>query len=84
MKNARAERAKLLLLPTKYIKFVTFSLPWPLSLQTWWLLLMFGELKDFPLRLLASLAELYYSFPGNQGCDLSSNCPFQLFCYLGL
>ena len=32
MKNARAERAKLLFLPTKYANFVTFLLPSPLYL----------------------------------------------------
>ena len=32
MKNARAGRAKLLFLPTKYANFLTFSLPSPLSL----------------------------------------------------
>ena len=84
MKNARAESAKLLFLPTEYANLwrsrcrrrCLCKENLQRSERPWWLLLMFGELKAFPLRLLASLAELYYSFPSNQGCDLSSNYPF--------
>ena len=86
MKNALAESVKLLFLPTKYANLCRSRCPRRCmckedlqpSERPWWLLLIFSELKSFPLRLLASLAELYFSFPGNQGCDLSSNCPFAI------